>query len=135
MEFPQTMVLGSTCMLCGIFLDVRVLFFGKQSLSDLAFSDFDSQQVKAGVTPASVASDARRVLARTMLSLRWAKRKSQLALAISCFWCPEEDSNLHTLRHTDLNRARLPIPPSGQCNLLKARNLIVKGQFVNEKEK
>jgi hypothetical protein len=28
-------------------------------------------------------------------------------------WCPEEDSNLHTLRHTDLNRARLPIPPSG----------------------
>jgi hypothetical protein len=29
-------------------------------------------------------------------------------------WCPEEDSNLHTLRHTDLNRARLPIPPSGQ---------------------
>ncbi len=30
-------------------------------------------------------------------------------------WCPEEDSNLHTLRHTDLNRARLPIPPSGQC--------------------
>ncbi|CCV04192.1 hypothetical protein MESS2_1220029 [Mesorhizobium metallidurans STM 2683] len=28
-------------------------------------------------------------------------------------WCPEEDSNLHALRHTDLNRARLPIPPSG----------------------
>ena len=28
-------------------------------------------------------------------------------------WCPEEDSNLHTLRYTDLNRARLPIPPSG----------------------
>jgi hypothetical protein len=31
------------------------------------------------------------------------------------FWCPEEDSNLHTLRHTDLNRARLPIPPSGHA--------------------
>ena len=30
------------------------------------------------------------------------------------YWCPEEDSNLHTLRHTDLNRARLPIPPPGQ---------------------
>ena len=29
------------------------------------------------------------------------------------YWCPEEDSNLHTFRHTDLNRARLPIPPSG----------------------
>jgi hypothetical protein len=28
-------------------------------------------------------------------------------------WCPKEDSNLHTLRHTDLNRARLPIPPFG----------------------
>ena len=33
-------------------------------------------------------------------------------------WCPEEDSNLHTLRHTDLNRARLPIPPSGQAMIL-----------------
>ena len=32
---------------------------------------------------------------------------------LSHIWCPEEDSNLHTLRHTDLNRARLPIPPSG----------------------
>jgi hypothetical protein len=30
-------------------------------------------------------------------------------------WCPEEDSNLHTFRHTDLNRARLPIPPPGHC--------------------
>ena len=30
-------------------------------------------------------------------------------------WCPGEDSNLHTLRHTDLNRARLPIPPPGHC--------------------
>ena len=29
-------------------------------------------------------------------------------------WCPEEDSNLHTRRHMDLNHARLPIPPSGQ---------------------
>ena len=29
-------------------------------------------------------------------------------------WCPGEDSNLHALRHTDLNRARLPIPPPGQ---------------------
>ena len=29
-------------------------------------------------------------------------------------WCPEEDSNLHGFHHTDLNRARLPIPPSGQ---------------------
>src|SRR3569832_2280251 len=29
-------------------------------------------------------------------------------------WCPGEDSNFHDLRHTDLNRARLPIPPPGQ---------------------
>ena len=28
-------------------------------------------------------------------------------------WCPGEDSNLHASRHTDLNRARLPIPPPG----------------------
>ena len=39
------------------------------------------------------------------------------------FWCPEEDSNLHTLRHTDLNRARLPIPPSGQAmNLAEGKH-------------
>ncbi len=42
-------------------------------------------------------------------------------------WCPEEDSNLHTLRHTDLNRARLPIPPSGQTDCLRARTLIAIG--------
>ena len=30
-------------------------------------------------------------------------------------WCPGKDSNLHALRHTDLNRARLPIPPPGQA--------------------
>ena len=28
-------------------------------------------------------------------------------------WCPGKDSNLHTLRHTHLKRARLPIPPPG----------------------
>jgi phenylpyruvate tautomerase PptA (4-oxalocrotonate tautomerase family) len=37
---------------------------------------------------------------------------------LSIFWCPEEDSNLHTLRHTDLNRARLPIPPSGHARII-----------------
>ena len=47
--------------------------------------------------------------------------KSKLLMELTAYllifknsvWCPEEDSNLHTLRHTDLNRARLPIPPSG----------------------
>lgn len=39
-------------------------------------------------------------------------------------WCPEEDSNLHSLRNTDLNRARLPIPPSG---LVRAH---VSGQAI-----
>jgi hypothetical protein len=29
-------------------------------------------------------------------------------------WCPEQDLNLHALRHTVLSRARLPIPPSGR---------------------
>src|SRR5690606_37372632 len=32
-------------------------------------------------------------------------------------WCPGEDSNLHTLRHMDLNHARLPIPPPGLCSI------------------
>ncbi len=31
-------------------------------------------------------------------------------------WCPGEDSNFHVFRHTDLNRARLPIPPPGQTD-------------------
>lgn len=31
-------------------------------------------------------------------------------------WCPGEDSNLHVVKHTDLNRARLPIPPPGQTD-------------------
>jgi hypothetical protein len=30
-------------------------------------------------------------------------------------WCPRRDSNPHTLRHMDLNHARLPIPPRGPC--------------------
>ena len=27
--------------------------------------------------------------------------------------CPEQDSNLHVVKHTHLKRARLPIPPPG----------------------
>ena len=30
--------------------------------------------------------------------------------------CPEQDSNLHVVKHTHLKRARLPIPPPGQYN-------------------
>src|SRR5450759_3898482 len=67
-----------------------------------------------GATPASVASDALRVLARSMLRFSGhEKGNGPLMRAMFLNWCPEEDSNLHTLRHTDLNRARLPIPPSG----------------------
>ena len=70
------------------------------------------------------------------LCLFCTKKNSQLSLTISSFWCPEEDSNLHTLRHTDLNRARLPIPPSGQAMFLaEGAHFIAKGKFVNEKEK
>ena len=36
-------------------------------------------------------------------------------------WCPGKDSNLHALRHTDLNRARLPIPPPGQSAAIRYR--------------
>lgn len=42
------------------------------------------------------------------------KKARQAGLFWEENWCPEEDSNLHASRHTDLNRARLPIPPSGQ---------------------
>ena len=38
------------------------------------------------------------------------KKKKTLAFFLSC---PEQDLNLHTLRHTHLKRTRLPIPPSG----------------------
>src|SRR5690606_35004668 len=30
-------------------------------------------------------------------------------------WCGREDSNFHVLRHSDLNAARLPIPPRPYC--------------------
>ncbi len=74
---------------------------------------------------------------RSVLLLRsffCGQKNSQLSLTTFSFWCPEEDSNLHTLRHTDLNRARLPIPPSGQAMFLaEAVHFIVKGKFVNEK--
>gem|GEM_PF-6550235 len=35
-------------------------------------------------------------------------------LIIRSLLCPEQDSNLHTSRHTHLKRTRLPIPPPGQ---------------------
>jgi NAD(P)H dehydrogenase (quinone) len=35
------------------------------------------------------------------------------AIAHAALWCPRRDSNPHTLRHMDLNHARLPIPPRG----------------------
>ena len=57
------------------------------------------------------------VVKQAVALLSGLKRKGQLALAL-LIWCPEEDSNIHTLRHTDLNRARLPIPPSGQAMIL-----------------
>ena len=31
--------------------------------------------------------------------------------------CPEQDSNLHAVKHTHLKRARLPIPPPGLLQL------------------
>ena len=38
-----------------------------------------------------------------------------LRLFCGILWCPRRDSNPHTLRHMDLNHARLPIPPRGHC--------------------
>lgn len=42
-----------------------------------------------------------------------ASLKSRASLNNQGNWCPGKDSNLHASRHTDLNRARLPIPPPG----------------------
>ena len=44
--------------------------------------------------------------------------------------CPEQDSNLHVVKHTHLKRARLPIPPPGH-NREKLWNLIWN---VNERQ-
>ena len=42
------------------------------------------------------------------------RKKSPLKRTLfSNRWCPRRDSNPHTLRHMDLNHARLPIPPRG----------------------
>ncbi len=38
-------------------------------------------------------------------------RRLDLQLMTGCFWCGREDSNFHGLPHSDLNAARLPIPP------------------------
>ena len=48
----------------------------------------------------------------------------------SKFWCPREDSNLHGLLHTDLNRARLPVPPLGLY--LFQKNILRNNSSVNE---
>ena len=44
-------------------------------------------------------------------------------------WCPGEDSNLHGLHHTDLNRARLPIPPPGPRRSMPSGMLPAALQF------
>ena len=36
-----------------------------------------------------------------------------LQMFVFNLWCPEQDSNLHVVKHTHLKRARLPIPPLG----------------------
>ena len=42
-------------------------------------------------------------------SAQWLRTKNTNAVFVKpILWCPEEDSNFHTLRYTDLNRARLP---------------------------
>ena len=52
----------------------------------------------------------------------------------TCAECPEQDSNLHTLRHTHLKRTRLPIPPPGHwrvsatsCIRTKMQELVLHG--------
>jgi hypothetical protein len=67
-------------------------------------------------TPAALASAAFRVpRAKHAGALLMGEKKkgSLLAQTPFCSWCPRRDSNPHTLRHMDLNHARLPIPPRG----------------------
>ena len=46
--------------------------------------------------------------------IRGPRRKARPRNAVCRYcWCPEEDSNLHSVARQDLNLVRLPIPPSG----------------------
>ena len=51
-------------------------------------------------------------------------------LRVICIFlvCPEQDSNLHVVKHTHLKRARLPIPPPGQLALRKQSFLSLSGK-------
>ena len=51
---------------------------------------------------------------RRMAFCEFLKLINLSSISSRCIWCPGENSNLHILRYTDLNRARLPIPPPGQ---------------------
>ncbi len=48
-------------------------------------------------------------------------------------WCPRRDSNPHTLRHMDLNHARLPIPPRGleEDEIIEARQKMSNNSSKN----
>ena len=46
--------------------------------------------------------------------------------------CPEQDSNLHVVKHTHLKRARLPIPPPGQVVKACAYVLFRMSRAANE---
>ena len=54
--------------------------------------------------------------------------KSRLPLKVLNSQCPEQDSNLHVVKHTHLKRARLPIPPPGQLALRKQSFLSLSGK-------
>lgn len=41
--------------------------------------------------------------------------------------CPGEDLNLHPVKDTALNRARLPVPPPGQ----QVKHIILSGLLVS----
>jgi hypothetical protein len=50
-------------------------------------------------------------------------------------WCGREDSNFHGLPHSDLNAARLPIPPRphrGRCRTCPAAQHVAKGFWAHK---
>jgi hypothetical protein len=56
-------------------------------------------------------------------SATWAYQTTDTTCGYGSFWCPRRDSNPHTLRHMDLNHARLPIPPRGHTTTLRQDRL------------
>ena len=68
-------------------------------------------------------SRANKKMVRRRLRRLWHHRRLQQKRASSFFvarllWCPEQDLNLHTLRHMLLRHTCIPISPSGRDSII-----------------